>query len=108
MAADRKDTGYSGEEDYFYQRNRELIEKRRTELDAKKTEEEKTERRSLHWMKCPKCGGDMEEISLSHILVDKCGECEGIFFDHGELETLLESQEQGGFLSGMRGIFAKK
>ena len=108
MAADSTGTKGAAEEDYFYRRNRELIEKRRKELDAKKADEEKTERKSLHWMKCPKCGGDMEEISLSHILVDKCGECEGIFFDHGELETLLESQAQGGFLSNMQGIFAKK
>ncbi|MCZ6627402.1 MAG: zf-TFIIB domain-containing protein [SAR324 cluster bacterium] len=107
MAADGSKTGYSGEEDYFYRRNRELLEKRRKELDANRGDEEKSERRSAHWMKCPKCGADMEEISLSNILVDKCTECEGIFFDHGELETLLESQEQGGFLSGMRGIFKK-
>ena len=105
--ADSSDTGYSREEEFFYQRNKELIEKRRQELDAKKVEEEYSARRSEHWMKCPKCGGDMEEIDLAHILVDKCKNCKGIFFDHGELETLLESQEQGGFFSGMRRIFSK-
>ena len=105
--ADSKEAGYSREEEFFYKRNKELIEKRRIELDEKKSEEDKEERRSQHWMKCPKCGGDMEEIDLSHILVDKCKECQGIFFDHGELETLLESQEQSGFFTGMRRIFSK-
>lgn len=104
--ADSSDTGYSREEEYFYKRNQELIEQRRKELDAKREEEAKSTQRTEHWMKCPKCGGDMEEIDLAHILVDKCKECEGIFFDHGELETLLESQEQGGFFSGMKRIFS--
>ena len=107
MATKSDGRGYSQEEEYFYRRNKELIEQRRKDLDAKKAQEDKSERRSMHWMKCPKCGADMEEISLANILVDKCGECEGIFFDHGELETLLESQEQGGFFSGMKRIFAK-
>lgn len=106
--ADKNEAGYSREEEYFYRRNRELIEKRREELDEKKAEEDKVERRSEHWMKCPKCGGDMEEIDLAHILVDKCKECQGIFFDHGELETLLESKEQEGFFTGMRRIFTKE
>ena len=102
--ADSSEVGNAREEEYFYKRNKELIEKRRQELDAKRAEEEKAQRRSEHWMKCPKCGGNMEEIDLAHILVDKCKECEGIFFEHGELETLLESQEQGGFLAGIRRI----
>ena len=47
----------------------------------------------------------MEEIDLAHILVDKCKSCQGIFFDHGELETLLESQDRGGFFAGIQRIF---
>ena len=105
MAEDDGKASYTTEEDYFYRRNKELIETRRKELDAQRAEEEKTAKHSAHWMKCPKCGSDMEEISLAHILVDKCGECEVIFFDHGELETLLESQDQSGFFTGMKRIF---
>ncbi len=95
-------SGSSSEEEYFFKRNQELIEKRRKELDAEKAKQEIEGKRSLHWMKCPKCGSDMEEISLAQILVDKCTECEGIYFDQGELETLLESQEPKGFLGGLR------
>jgi Zn-finger nucleic acid-binding protein len=43
-------------------------------------------------MKCPKCGHLMEEIKLSGIDADQCRYCRGIYFDHGEFETLLESK----------------
>ncbi len=102
---DMAKAGYSSEEDYFYKRNLELIEQRRKELDALKKEADQEGGRSQHWMKCPKCGGDMEEIGLANILVDKCRNCEGIFFDHGELETLFKSKEVEGFFQGMKRIF---
>lgn len=101
---DMSQTGYSREEEYFYKRNQELIERRRRELDAERAGHKELEQ-GAHWMRCPKCGGQMEEVDLAHIKVDKCTDCRGIFFDHGELETLLESQEPTGFLSGLKRLF---
>ncbi|MFC1553352.1 zf-TFIIB domain-containing protein [candidate division KSB1 bacterium] len=43
----------------------------------------------LHWMKCPKCGHDMEIKIIEKIEVDKCSNCKGIYFDAGELDELL-------------------
>ena len=98
-------SGYNREEEYFYKRNKELIERKRKALDAERAGAEKEADKGAHWMRCPKCGGAMTEQELAHIKVDKCGECQGIFFDHGELETLLESQEPQGFLQGLRRLF---
>ncbi len=51
---------------------------------------------------CPKCGLNLEELPFSsktHILVDRCDGCGGIFFDAGEIieaervSALLESTE---------------
>jgi hypothetical protein len=98
-------SGITREEEYFYRRNQELIEKKRSELDRLRHERESEERKTLHWMKCPKCGGQMEEVDMVHIKVDRCSHCHGIYFDQGELETLMEAQEPTGFLTALRRLF---
>jgi hypothetical protein len=97
--------GISNEEEYFYRANKELIERKRAEFDREKGKETAQERKSLHWMKCPKCGEDMNETELSGIKVDKCSACSGIYFDRGELELLMESREPKRFLMTLRRIF---
>jgi hypothetical protein len=86
--------GYSQEEEYFYKLNQELIERNR----AKASQAKETDDRPDSWMKCPKCGGQMEEIDLAGIDIDKCQDCQGVYFDNGELDILLKSKERGGFL----------
>lgn len=40
-------------------------------------------------MECPKCSSAMEEVSYGrNMTVDRCMECNGIWFDTGEAETL--------------------
>ena len=39
-------------------------------------------------MKCPKCLGSMETVLFNEVEVDRCGKCNGLFFDHLEKETL--------------------
>ena len=107
MAEEFKEHGYDKEAEYFYKKNRELLEKMRQKLDANRAKQETQAGRHPHWMKCPKCGSDMEEIGLLGIKVDQCSQCFGIYFDKGELELLLEAKEPKGFLSGMKRLFAK-
>lgn len=102
MNQDLQDKGYNKEEEYFYKLNKELIEKRRRELDAQRKTQPQTH---PHWMKCPKCGADMAEIERQGIKVDQCGGCGGIYFDRGELELLLDTKEQKGFLGGLKSLF---
>lgn len=92
--------GYNSEEEYFYKLNKDLIEKKRKEYPAKQTNQA-----GSHWMKCPKCGSEMAEIDLAGIKVDQCAGCLGIYFDHGELEILIESKEPKGFLGAMKRLF---
>ena len=47
---------------------------------------------------CPKCGGRMQGYERTHIFVEQCEECRGIFLDHGELERLIDAE--GGGWSG--------
>jgi len=75
-----------------YFKEEEIKQLREFREKAKKDSEVKEikERKALHWMKCPKCGQDMNEIDLEGIKVDKCPDCLGIFFDNEELEQLLD------------------
>ena len=105
MVTESLEKGYSKEEEYFYRMNKALIDKKRKELDTQQEGQAALETQASYWMKCPKCGGKMAEIELAGIKVDRCGGCEGIYFDHGELEILMESQEPKGFLGAMKRLF---
>jgi hypothetical protein len=82
------------EDEYFMKLDAERIAKKRSELDKKREDETKQHRKDTHWMKCPKCGSDLEEVDFKSVMIDKCGECQGIWLDHGELELLVQGQAQ--------------
>ena len=44
-------------------------------------------------MKCPVCRVPTYVVEYEKIELDICGECQGIWFDHGELDLLLETTE---------------
>ena len=81
----------------FYDENQEHLDLRRAELDEARESNEANRSHESYWMKCPKCGGQMLEINLMNIIVDGCTNCKGLFFDNGELNTLLEIDDRKGF-----------
>lgn len=90
------------EEEYFAKREAELLKKRRAALAAAAAD---SERRS-HFMKCPKCGSDLVTKNYDGVEVDHCPECNGVWFDAGEAESMLRKDEGilGIFRSIMRGV----
>ena len=76
------------EDEYFMKLDQERLGKMRSSLNKKREEEFKLHRKDAHWMKCPKCGHDLEEISYQEVMIDRCTECKGVWLDHGELELL--------------------
>ncbi len=40
-------------------------------------------------IRCPKCHVGMSFTTVAGISVEKCPLCEGVFFDKGEVETLV-------------------
>jgi uncharacterized protein len=58
----------------------------------------------LHWMRCPKCGCELDEITFRGVKVDKCLACGGVFLDDGELEQLAGKP---GWLEAMRNFFSR-
>jgi uncharacterized protein len=43
----------------------------------------------VHGIECPKCGHGMDEISYGGgLLIDRCTNCQGLWFDQGETDRL--------------------
>ena len=95
----------SQEDEYFQKQEMERIKSLRLKLDQERKEESKQQRMNTHWMKCPKCGSDLEEIHHDEVMVDQCPGCKGIWCDKGELELLTQGQGQltKGFLKKLFG-----
>ena len=90
------------EDEYFAKLDAELMKERRARLDAERAKSD----RSMHYMKCPKCGGDLKERSFHHVKIDVCQDCHGTWLDHGELEILshVERSEFSRFIGGLFGL----
>lgn len=63
VTEDLKKQGYDKEEEYFHKLNRELIERRRKELDARRSAAADRSNQPFR-MVCPKCGGKMSEVDM--------------------------------------------
>ena len=92
------------EKQWFHENERKLLEKvhkqYEKQLETYRNENEKSEREKLrlaHWLKCPKCGNDMKVENLEGIEIERCSICAGVYFDHGELETLLMKKTENRF-----------
>jgi hypothetical protein len=92
-----------GEDEYFVKRDADLIKEQRARLDAERA---KTERAS-HFMRCPKCGGQLIETEYHHMKIDRCQDCGGIWLDKGEME-MLEHVDHSNVRSFVRTMFGLK
>ena len=45
-------------------------------------------------MICPKCQNTMRTVDRQSIHIEQCDGCRGIFLDRGELETILNAEQQ--------------
>lgn len=80
------------EEKWFSENEEKLLKEAKVRHQKKLEEqqqEEKIKLKELHWLKCPKCGHDMKVITIEGIEIDQCENCDGVFFDAGELDDLL-------------------
>ena len=46
-------------------------------------------------MQCPGCQGRMAETRQADVEVDICRKCDGVWFDHGELESYAANARSG-------------
>ena len=83
------------EEEYFARMEYEKKKKLEGTKHKNLTEKEKKRLKELHHMRCPKCGMALIEIDYKNIKIDRCSECEGIWLDPGELETVSTFKKSG-------------
>ena len=79
------------EDEFFVKQTAEIVGKER----AKQQEEERKAERATHFMKCPKCGSGLVEESYRAVVIDRCPDCNGLWFDAGEVEKMNEVKEEG-------------
>jgi len=91
----------SAEDEYFA---REEI-KRKEQAKIRKGHDAREELKALHWMRCPKCGSELEEVLFRDVSIDRCAACGGVFLDRGELEQL--AGEEGNILKSVLELFKK-
>jgi hypothetical protein len=91
------------EEEYFAKQELELKRKLAKERQAQMQAAERESAKALHYMKCPKCGMQLEEVAYHGVNVDKCFSCEGVFLDKGEIERI--QGKESGFLGKLFGSF---
>jgi Zn-finger nucleic acid-binding protein len=99
--------GSNTEEEYFVREDAEKKRKlaHRAAKDAVSAEKEKLKK--LHWMRCPKCGMELHEIDFRGIDVDVCFNCNGVFLDQGELQTIVKRETQG-VMSSILNLFKRE
>jgi uncharacterized protein len=99
VAMDNQKERKKKEDAWFRENEKKLLTKLRTEREARmKDKLEETDRRQreelkkAHFLCCPKCGHGMEAKDYKGVQVEVCTFCEGVFFDRGELEDLLDKE----------------
>ncbi|QOY88984.1 TFIIB-type zinc ribbon-containing protein [Paludibaculum fermentans] len=94
---------FSNEQTYFALQEVERTNLAAQENQAIQLEAAREREKQLHFMKCPKCGQPLQEISVGAVRVDKCSACEGFWLEKGELEAI--QKEEGGFLANLFSVF---
>lgn len=93
------------EDEYFAREEALKLQKIHKEKINEAGQEEQDQRKQLHFMKCPKCGWDLETMKWRAVEVDKCFHCGVIVLDDGELEKLAGKEHDESWVSSMFGLF---
>jgi hypothetical protein len=106
IARKREDDWFKKNEEQLIAAAREAREKREKEREQQEAAAERETLKKAHFMKCPKCGHDLKEESVSGVNLDRCTFCEGIYLDAGELEALFLKREEDrkGLLKRLIGL----
>jgi len=88
-SVDLEDRGRALENEYFRNREREIIEKMKARVESENS-------RSLE-IKCPKCDGTLVETDFERIKIDVCNKCSGVWLDAGELTQIVNHEKDEGW-----------
>jgi hypothetical protein len=96
------------EDEFFARENAEKLRKLAHERALALEEERKAELKRLHWMRCPKCGMELQTIRFRGIEIDRCFNCGVTVFDEGELEKIgVEENKPESVVRSILNIFKR-
>lgn len=81
------------EDEYIAREEAEKTKRLKVQLKEQQSEEQREQTKAVCYMKCPKCGADLNEVTFRGIKIDRCLNCDGVWLDEGELEKLAGSED---------------
>ncbi len=91
------------EDQYFAQRDRELLEKMRSGGEAGSEDSLGEAAKG----RCPRCGLTLHTAKVHSVSVDECATCGGLWLDKGELETIAKGENEGWIARWLRNEFRR-
>jgi len=92
----------ANEDGYFAAKEHELIEDMRLEFHKAQAL-----RRESEMATCPKCSGKFQKYALLGCIVELCENCQGVWLNKGELDSILRQQARGPLAVFLDRCFAK-
>jgi hypothetical protein len=81
------------EAEFIAKEEAEKTKRLKEKLKEQRSEEQREQTKALCYMKCPKCGSDLSEVTFRGIKIDRCLNCDGVWLDEGELEKLAGTED---------------
>ncbi len=101
----------STEEEFFAREEIEKMRKLAIQQSQSMAAQQREDLKKLHYMKCPKCGMDLQTLKHGNVDIDTCFNCHGIFLDAGELEQLqkqMSHEKSGRWMGAVLNLFKHK
>jgi uncharacterized protein len=95
------------EEEYFAKEEAEKSKRLKEKIKHETEDEERERVKATCYMRCPKCGGNLNEVVFRGIRIDRCSSCGGVWLDNGELEKLAGTEDRS-VISDVLGLFGGK
>jgi len=92
---------------YFAKQDAEKLAAMRDEEASAAATRALAERKTTHWNRCGKCGGEMTTTPFRGSEIEVCPDCGAVLLDYGELQTLA-GDDESGMLSGFLSLFGGK
>ncbi|HVO27699.1 MAG TPA: zf-TFIIB domain-containing protein [Candidatus Margulisiibacteriota bacterium] len=107
-----RDAERAREDQYFAERDRQLIDRLRQSKGGEKTAAAEAGQAAVSPeatpMTCPRDGTPLNSHTLHDVSVDECPSCHGMWLDAGELEALGRWENAGWIARWLRSEFRRK
>jgi uncharacterized protein len=93
------------EDEFFLREEAEKLHRLQQERLKNQSAAEVEAQKAAHYMKCPKCGDDLQTVKWRGVEIDRCFRCGAIVLDAGELDVLAGQEGDGSILRTFKGLF---